>query len=344
MYDYDNVSSRFSGFRRPSSFQDLPVECLAVIFGCLNEQEICSAALVCRRWHEASKTPNLWQHADFRLVNKHKYPSAPKRSPHFDLTQKYKDYTAHLLAKHANIRHLSFDLDLNSDYETLAELISSGRCHKLTSVDMKWADSWDYRRWNKLEDQLLFFHSLLVLMGSYCTKLQAVRTQFNWTTESLNYLLAFKNLEELELSSVPRVHPVQRWHIETLLAGCVALKKFKIDARILPDLVYKYSFKSDSLELLDISMSVNLFIVEMVLPRLHTFTAKHFTCYQKYTDICLFEVLDRGCPALQYINDVSAENPGLQNFGMSREQEWDLRICYCTNHCGSGRNIQDVQP
>ncbi|XP_077978031.1 uncharacterized protein LOC144433584 [Glandiceps talaboti] len=287
--------------------------------------------------------PSLWQHADFRLVNRHKYPSKPRNSSHLELSKRYKEYTAHLLAKNATIKHISFDLDLDSDYETVAELVSSGRCRGLVSADMKWADSWDYRRWNKLEDQLLLFHSFLVLLGSYCPKLEIIRTQFNWTAESLDYLLQFRNLEEIELSSIPRVHPVGRQHIEAVLATCKYLKKFKIDARILPELVYKYTFKSNSLQVLDISMSVNLFIVEMELPQLHTFVAKHFTCYQKYTDTCFFAVLQQGCPSIECINDVKSSLPGFANFGLTRQQEWNLRICYCSKHCGNGRNLQDME-
>ena len=331
------ISSNVNKFN--TSIDSLPTECLHLVFQYLSVRDLCHCSSVCQRWHLATRNSFLWQHVDFTQISN----SSTSPSKRQIVSRQCKAYVNFILESNVRLSSLRFDVDLDREFSTLATLITSGKCRGLVSVDMRWADAWDMKIPWKFESQLIKYHSLMIILRENCPDIVHIRSQMFWTNDSLNYLFAFTRLKTLEINCVPAVQYIQTWHIDSLLQNLPNLRNLKLNARVLPDNT-DFRIRSQSLEVLDISNTANFLITEMEAPRMHTFIAKYIKMYttrrgrHDNANICLFDVIKRGCPNIKRINDTYAKTAGLDNFKLDPLQAWDLRICFCPNHCGRGRS------
>lgn len=331
--DYTRLSLPYVQMRR-SLTEDLPDDCLLLIFEKLEQDDLLNCTAVCKRWKTLLGTNRrLWNTVNFQVgaISSRKTQeraSSVNRKRTFSNRKTVQFLVSNgLRPKVLTIQHNSFD---TVAFRTLATLIASGSCQDLTRFSIKWYEEWNFSA-SRDEDEFhtdhLHFLNLMALLKSHTGQsLSSMTTQLYWTTASLRHLCEFKHLSHLEVNAFPRVHCIYPWQITKILEELCELQSLKLTVTINPQFIRTLSFKSQSLTSLDISDCVNLFISEMELPNLRNYMALNVQCHRAalcYHTFCLHAVLAEGCPRLETINNQPLSTVPL---------EQQSKICFCHTH------------
>lgn len=310
---------------------DLPPECLDHIFSYLNFKDLLHCSEVSQGWNDIVKSHSRWVHADFRQIQTFKEDCLQKVA--------YKKYADFMKGTDVQVKKVTFDANLSTpdflshgNFDNLLSFLNAGNCTNVKHFSLKWAGKWEDMDNEDFECAHLLSLTTLILLTSYCPRLDQLQTQFNWTADSLQYLVPLKNLQVLEIACIPPVHGIQKWHLNKLLQALPFLKTFKLQATLLPHhaLMQKYTFCSESLKTLDLSECINFSILELSLPNLEWFIGREINGYLQQK--CIFDMLTQECPALIKLNSVHSTKPGFQNFGLNEVVKRHLRICSCQDH------------
>lgn len=338
--DYQNLRR----LRRCSNINQLPEDCLVSIFSKLDQKELINCAVVCKQWKFVLDFhPELYHNVRISLKRPpvdhgyhrrsicNEYPSLSRQQ------ESNRGLVQFLINRSVTIRRLAVDWCFIDQFgfDTLGYLLSSSCCRKLKKFNLNWSESWNLGDSAEFDKSYEFFLSVLVLLKKHCdSQLRTICTQFNWTADSVKYMSQFNKLKHLEIQCVPRVHCVQKWHIDKLMSSLSKLEHFKMVVTILPKLVQKYSFKSESLVVLDISDCVNMLINDIELPCLKYFKASNLQCHRMGVHLhqfCLLDTLMQGCPMLCDINGNKVDRHA-PDFGISVEEHQKNKICFCPKH------------
>lgn len=325
-----------------TGISDLPEECLVYIFQYLEHKDLGKCENVCKLWKSLiGDWPQLWRQVNIEQT------SGVHNDPSYGLLDsehnKLVSYVNHLVSMSARIESLSLNVTRYDEdtYSVIAFLISSGCCANLKSTRIKWTEECSYGETPGFDQSFIFYLSTLELMAKFCPDITNLKTQFNWTFDSVNYLTKFRNLRVLDILCVPRVHTIQKWHIDKILCHLQNLCVFHLAVTLMPNLVQKFSLISKSLRVLDISNCVNLLITEMDLPNLQKLDARGLLCHRRvailHKTFCLFDVLRNGCPVLTTINGQKC-NPSQDGFGIPLSNQCTMHLCYCHNHRNRSTN------
>ena len=327
--------------RRCSNINHLPEDCLVAIFSKLDQKELITCSAVCKQWKFILDYHSELYHSVNLTLRKHQLPPHIKGSSvGLSITRQQesnRNLVTFLVNKGASVRKLHIDWCFIDQFgfDTLGFLVSSKCCKALRTLSLNWSEDWSFGESPDFDGSYEYFLSLLVLLKKHCdTQLRSICTQFNWTADSVKYLGQFSQVKSLEIRCVPRVHCVQKWHIDKLLGSLKSLKHFRLVVTILPKLVQIYSFKSDSLVTLDVSNCVNLLISEMELPSLQSFVAVNLQCHRMGAHLhkfCLLDVLRNGCPILFDVNGNRVVKDD-RDLGLSQDELQKNKICFCPRH------------
>ena len=339
--DYRQILLDGRGLFQRNKIHILSEDCLVEIFKKLDHKDLVNCSMVCGQWQSIIECHHeLWYEVKFAVKdNVSKVPIlSPANYPlryQTAIQQKQNRLIAKFLTNNQiPLRRLDIDFsDLDEcGFNIIAFVISFGCCRKLKRASLKWYENWSYGDSPEFCRSHTYYLALLALLHEFAgSSLLTLSTYFNWTADSIRSVTQFKHLQYLELHSVPRVHCIQKWHIDKILEQLVNLKTLKIVVTCIPKLVQQYSFCSTSLETLDISNCVNFFIGEADLPNLKNFLAEDLQCHRMgiyMHRFCLYDVLESGCPKLQNINRQPLQRNG-DTWVLNKKQD---KICFCSKH------------
>lgn len=317
---------------------DLPEECLVCILAFLSHDDLITCRSVCKQWELVTDSyPELWSSAHIRLIR-----LSDKGS---DLIAYYKQlqrsgaYVEYLINRRARIRTLNVNMSTinKANFNLIALLLTSGCCQQLHSFTFKWFVDWTTGDCPSFDTSFVLYLSILKLLETFC-RLKSLKTQFNWTLDSVDYISSFKSLRRLEIFCLPKVHSIQKWHIDKVLNELPNLEALKLQVTIIPKNVQRFTLISKSIKRLDLSNSANLIISEMKLPSLQEFLATNVRYSKQDVSLalflqdvaCLFEVIHLGCGNIKMINNVPVRPEN--GLGLDDNAKSGLRICFCPLH------------
>jgi len=323
-----------------SSILDLPEECLVIVLKNLTAYEIANVARVCKRFYQVSYNPTLWSCIDLSFEEFLSW-FLPKVSfvdmDNYDWKEvitnarRRMSFASFLVARKAALAEIRARGDLNifREGDMLIYLLNNCNVKNLKKIEL-WLPGgyWDW------EFTRCFQRVLRCLVRNCWNVLKSLRCEVDVSYTTAKLLGSLHNLEYLNLH-FPLQDVLQPEALDVILSSLPNLKYFKITIRqqIYDEDFPGYVFKSDSLETLDFGHTKQFWIQEMTLPKLHTINAESLhTGYYIERDLCLFDVVERGCPLIQTLNGYTSLLPGLHNFHLSETQKRQLCFCECSVH------------
>ena len=214
--EYDVDTPRYTGFN------DIPEECILLIFKKLEIHHLIKASRVCKLWKEIiDGSPVLWGSAELSLT---KPPARTYLSyvyeNELDKTRRYVDC---LISRKARLRYLAIHMHYfnNEHLKTLNNLFDRGCCECLSDVKLEWYETrFSGDKAHIFTSSFAFFLSTLALLSEHCEKsLRSLSCQLNFTDQSIPYITSFQNLSTLVIRCTPRVQHISHKHMSTLLAN-----------------------------------------------------------------------------------------------------------------------------
>ena len=321
-----------------TGISDLPEEILVYILQFLDHKDLGRCERVCTEWKNViHNRPALWSHVKIEDTPPGKSSKAMNVYCRMSQQEKLVSYVNHLVMLGARVETLTINLERYNEatYNVVAFLISSGCCAHLQKSSITWTEDCSYGATAEFEKSYIFHLSTLELLNKFSPELTNLRTQFNWTFDSINYLSKFKKLQNLDILCVPRVHTIQKWHLEKILNHLTSLESLKLRVTMMPPLQHKLNLVSKSLKRLDVSHCVNFVVGSMDLPNLEVLEGESMQCHRQviifHRSFCFYDVLENGCPSLKRVNDwtVRSKEPV---FGLPFEKQCQMKICHCSRH------------
>ena len=332
----DSVSSH-PGFLKRFSVLDLPEECLVIVLKNLPFYEICNVARVCKRFYQVSWNPTLWKSIDLSSVNTFRISSVNlrKTSLMMILPKRRMLLASFLSARGATLTDIRGEVNICGEAGMFCCLLDCN-VRNLQSVILKLPFGLNCLRYFPGERGLQALqHALRCLVQKCSNVLKSLRCYVDISYTTAKLLGSLCHLEYLNLQFLPAEQYLQPKALEAIML-IPNLKYFKIsicqstfDDQDAPE----YMLKSDSLETLDFGHTKHFIIKKLILPKLHTIKAE---CLHNFHDrqraVCLFDLVEEGCPQIQTLNDYTSLVPGLQNFNLSNEQKIGCYFCICPIH------------
>ena len=320
---------------------DLPEECLVIVFKSLTAYEICNVARVCKRFYHVSFNPTLWNSIDLSFEGFSSLCRASLVDTECSWTEVMTNtkrrmlFASFLSARNAALTEIRSYSNINIHCEARMFIYLLNNCNvkNLKKIYLRLPGSWG---WERIHG---FQRVLRCLVQNCCNVLKSLRCDVDSSYTTAKLLGSLRGLEYLNLHFPLLRHSnvLQPEAMHAILSSLPNLKYLKITVR--QDIDYHadyfpgYVFKSDSLETLDFGFTKRFWITKMLLPKLHTIRAESLY-NDSYTPMaaCFFDVVEKGCPAIQTINGFTSLVPGLQNFHLSDIQKRDLYFCDCPVH------------
>ncbi|KAJ7377472.1 hypothetical protein OS493_028914 [Desmophyllum pertusum] len=331
---------------------DLPEECLVHVLENLQFHEICNIARVCKRFYQVSWNPTLWKSIDLssvyafpisgNLVYLSQMMTFPKRRMLLALF---------LSARRAALTDIHGDIDIYREAGMFLCLLINCNVRNLQTVKLRLPFGTNYHTYMPSGQELQTFQDVLRCLVQKCSNvLKSLKCYVDISYTTAKLLGSLHSLEYLNLqyvspswrSDLPYLHPKS---IDAILSLPnlkylkMSISQFISENKYFPG----YVLQSDSLEELDFGFTKQFIIKKLLFPKLHTLKAEspHKIFHMsdsKRVAVCLFDVVERGCPLIQTLNDYTSLVPGLQNFNLSDIQKRDLYFCNCSLHAPSRFN------
>ena len=343
-----DVVNEINEEERPQTinFVDLPEECLVMILSFLDLDEICRVSAICKKLFEASKHPGLWWKADFRFVSllssKCIVVDALEVETFMSNAERRKLFAVFLAKRKAVIRSLFIDFDACEERDVVVNMLERCNLKHLTTVDMKWWKSWDYLVDEQSVKEVSAFQQILHKLLELCPRMKSLKCEIDLSGKTASLISKFISLESLSLIFLrmrksmynQTAYGMKSSHLETILSSLPLLQHLKIRTRqSVPDEFPGYVVKSSILKSFDCSWCKCFRICDLHLPNLHTFKAiNSFDFRSNQPCLCLFKLIDKGCPNIQQLNMKKFEVAGLKNFGLNNFQKQQMFICSCPEH------------
>ncbi|KAL9952939.1 hypothetical protein ACROYT_G040271 [Oculina patagonica] len=341
----DSVSSSsraHPGCWKKCSVLDLPEECLVIVLKNLPLHEICNVAQVCKRFYQVSCNSTLWK--SINLSSVYDFPiryvnvDFPSESTSMTFPKRRMLFASFLSARGAALNDIHGEVNIFCEADMFRCLLNSN-VRNLQTVKLQLARGMS---WPSIQELQAFRDVLRCLVQKCCNTLKYLKCYVDISHTTAKILRSLHRLEYLNLQFLtplwlPGSHEryLQPKAIDTILS-LPNLKYFKISIcqSTFGDLDQpEYILKSDSLEILDFGHTKDFIIKKMIFPKLHTIKAE---CLHNYHDqqraVCLFDIVEEGCPQIQTLNDYTSLVPGLQNFNLSNEQKIRCYFCICPIH------------
>ena len=328
------------------SILDLPDDCLVTLFSNLEHHEICNVAIVCKRFYEISRNPILWKSVElsFTALLKSKNFSldvdAHSNKERFMTNARRRElFVSFLTSRRATLRDIRACIDINQEADMFLGLINNCNLTQLQSIDLKWSHSWNHCA----PVQVRSFQKLLRKLAQKKCKIKFLRCYLDVSCVSAHLLGRLQTIQHLNLKFLCRVKyrsrevesVLQPEVLSIILSSLPNLKHLKIAiAQFIPDYFPGYELKSDSLEELVFGYTKQFLIKTLILPKLRTIKGECL-CHDgstNQTNVCLFDLIERGCPLIQTLNNHTSLTPGLANFNLSEHEKVMLFLCSCPDH------------
>lgn len=340
----DNVSSLQDKSWKEFSILDLPEECLVTVLKNLPFAEICNVARVCKRFYQVSRNPTLWKSIDLSSV--YAFGSAminldfPSQMMTFPKRRML--FASFLSSRRAALTEIRGEVNIFSEAGMFRRLLNCN-LKNLQTVQLQLPYGFNYMTYLPSPPGVKAFQDVLRhLVQKCCNTLKYLKCYVDISYSTANLLGSLHHLEYLNLQFLPATqwsgsdgHYLQPEAINDIMS-LPRLKYLKIS--ICQLFVSNANFpgyilKSNSLETLHFGSTKEFIIKQMILPKLHTIKAECLRNFHKnQTAVCLFDVVERGCPQIQTLNDYTSLVPGLQNFNLSYDQKRSLHFCICPIH------------
>lgn len=335
-----------------TSILDLPDECIAMVLNEFNEYplELGRIMTVCKRFYEiCCNIPSLWRTADFLFKYRDYKPPAQRKKFLDPESVKRRELFAKFLAKRkAKLYAIRLYSDLPKEIEIARHLIWNCCSKELKHVIFMWI-SWEPYRYDESEEERRAnsFREVFERLTASCPDIFSLQIQLDGSCATarllgsrltninhLNVSFVTLKLEHERSSSESCEGPIEiiLFYLRNLLTLRLSVELKSQHLLVYDNPFHGYVLKSDSLEYLDISGSVNLLIREMRLPKLYVLVAEKSESIMQGRPFCLYELIEEGCPSLTKINHITSETPGLQNFFISDEEKISMRLCMCQDH------------
>ena len=335
-----NISNCWRKGKEPrTSVLDLPEECLVIVFKCLTPYEICSVAKACKRFYHVSFNPTLWSSVDLSFldfVNLYRASFVDMENSIWTEVitnaKRRMSFASFLAVRKAALTDIRAcgDLNIFREADMFIYLINNCNVTNLKKISLWLEGSWD---WEYIHAGL---HRVLrCLVQNCCNVLKSLRCDVDVSYTTAKLLGSLHSLEYLNLH-FPYLHTVlPPKSLDAILSSLPNLKYLKITIRqqVLDGYFPGYVFRSDSLETLEFGSTKTFWITKMTLPKLHTIQAESLhTGHYVERPVCLFDLLEEGCPLIQTINGFTSLVPGFQNFHLSDNEKRELYFCRCPVH------------
>ena len=344
-------------------FSELPRECKLAIFSFLSPQERCVASLVCHDWNELMYLPGLWSHINLNIFDA-AVMSKAGGSPKMGMCARFNIYMARmrkyfdfLCSLHANMRSLTFHLDVAHPRDNWLSLILSfletTLCDNLRVLDIDWTVT-PVRPcqvdmfccvFNKVRSAFRHhrqrvgcFHQLMAVLTRRAPSVRTLHMPFDWSERSVLHLCRLRQLEVLKLTKYVNLNRLSQDLLDTVLANLPCLRHLELEV-CMPTFSSQtlYSVAHNTLETLDVSRSRGFFLKRVGLPRLRTLCVQRTEWQGPLAPgrcdflPCLYSLCSVGAPNLSFINRCRLQ-PYWHNF---LYDELDLllkKVCPCKEH------------
>lgn len=370
---YASCLTTFSGngftARELFQFQILPVDCKLKVFSFLTAQERGKSAMVCSEWYHLMMRPCLWEHVD---LTSFKFCSLASRL-HRECTllcynayrRRLVKFLQFLLRVKPSIKMLRFALDVGDSAdgwcELLQELLRVCRCKELAVAELIWTETpqkkpfilpnisvtWSHSDYKELtfrrRHRQRHFIRFFDLFTASAPNVVSLKLPFDWSDRSQR---AFERLKDLQVLTLSRYFSYAHVDTEAFFQLFHAVPKLRhLTLEIWTESYggfYLYRLQSFSLEYLDISSCRGVYLEEMTLPNLQVFrvSRRPLNLQLPLTDLeevempCMYEILLKGTPHLQYLNDLNLLPEW--RLGIYEELENLLKgVCSCRFHKAS---------
>ena len=334
-----NISN--DSWRGPqSSILDLPEECLVIVFKSLTFYEIANVARVCKRFYHVCWNSTLWSCIDLSFQDFCSFyrASLTDTADSYSWTEVITNAKRRtLLASFLSARKAALtEIYAHGDFNIFREedvficLLNNCNVKNLKKISLRLPYCWRYTTTNVRALQRF----LRCLVERCWNVLKFLRCYVDVSHTTAKLLGSLHSLEHLNLHFHLQ-DVLQPDAMDAILSSLPNLKYLKITIRqyISDEYFPGYKLKSDSLEILDFGHTKEFLIKQLILPKLHTIDAKCLHNYhQMQRALCLFDLVERGCPRIQTLNGFTSSVPGLSNFHLSEIQKKKLYFCICPLH------------
>lgn len=327
---------------------DLPEECLIIILRNLTFHEICNVSRVCKRLYQMSWNTTLWNSVDLSSVYAIPISSMDFSQPSQMMTfPKRRMLLASFLgARRAVLTDIRGEANICRESNMCIRLLHCN-VRNLQTVRLRLPYGMNYLTYSPNADETLALQDVLRCLVRNCSSI-------------LKSLKCYVDISYTTADLLASLHGLEYLNLQFLSASCQRrntrngppeyLQPKAVEAIFsLPNLKYLkisicqnsytiryfqgYILKSDTLETLDFGWTKQFFIRELILPKLHTIKAESLHNFRdSQRAVCLFDLIERGCPQIQTLNHYTSLLPGLQNFNLSNEQKRGLYLCVCPSH------------
>lgn len=327
------------------SILDLPEECLIFVLRNLSFPEICKVSRVCKRFYQVSCNPTLWKSIDLSSVYAFRLPSTVNLDcPSHMMTfpKRRLLFASFLSSRRAALTDIRGEANIFTEASMFHHLLNCNMNH-LHTVGLQMPYGINYLTYAPTEWELQGFRDVLrLLVQKCCDTLKSLKCYVDISYATANLLGSFHHLEYLNLQFLTAshrsgidVHCLQPEAMDEIMS-LPRLKHLKISIKqsLVPKSNFAgYTLKSNSLETLHFGFSKEFIIRQLILPKLRTINAECLRNFHRnQRAVCLFDIVERGCPQIQTLNHYTSLVPGLQNFNLSHNQKRSLYFCICPIH------------
>jgi len=191
------------------------------------------------------------------------------------------------------------------------------------------------------------FVQLLEQFVNFAPNVRRLELPFDWSSRSVHILVRLARLETVTITSYYSYRAVDQALLSTVLTQLTRLNDLKLQLLTASGAgLCAYSFRSESVQLLDIASCHGLAVTDVSLPRLRTLRVSRrpwFGPLESGRDSvaanrgfpCLLEVLRTGAPNLQIINDLGLHADWRVECDAALQREMK-EVCPCPMHYSAG--------